>query len=80
VHSALIAAGLQVWFDAKELRGEIVVKMAEGVEASDVIVVFITKRYCIKVSGRGANCFDDNCRFEWNVAMQKKASPAWWPS
>jgi hypothetical protein len=69
---ALEAAGLRTWFDAKEMHGEINAKMAEGVDASEVIVVFITKRYCEKVGGKGSNRSDDNCKFEYDLALLKK--------
>jgi hypothetical protein len=72
VYRALINAGLAVWFDEVEMRGDVRMRMADGVEASDVIVVFITKRYCEKVSGRGANGLDDHCKFEFDAALQRK--------
>jgi hypothetical protein len=72
VHRALTDAKLRAWFDAEEMRGEGMIKMVEGVEASDMVVVFITKRYCVKVSGRGADGSNDNCKFEYNVALKKK--------
>jgi hypothetical protein len=72
VFSALRDANLNVWFDEVEMQGDVLLKMAAGIEASAVIIVFLTKRYCEKVSGQGPNRLDDNCKFEFDAALQRK--------
>ena len=53
VHAALTAAGMRCWFDEEQMQGDINARMTEGVDTSAVVVVFITKRYCAKVAGKG---------------------------
>ena len=45
--------------------------MCDGIDASAIVVVFITKRYVEKVSGDNAA---DNCQKEFNYAELKKTS------
>ena len=51
--------------------GEIRQKMVEGIENSDVIVVFVTETYRDKVNQPDGR---DNCRFEFNHAFEQKGS------
>ena len=60
--------GLPVWIDEHEMTGDIVKKMCQGIENSDVVVVFITQRYVDKVGGNDAK---DNCQLEFNYAARK---------
>jgi hypothetical protein len=44
--------------------------MAEGIDNSKTMGVFVTARYISKASGRGENGADDNCKFEVFPAHQ----------
>jgi len=39
-------------------------QMADGIDNSSVVCVFITSRYIQKASGKGETGADDNCKFE----------------
>jgi len=60
VAEALRAAGLSIWFDADEMRGDINQQMADGIDHSACCVVFVTERYVLKASGKGEAGADDN--------------------
>ena len=53
VAAALEAAGFKPWLDAQEMHGNIGMRMAEGIEKSQCVVVFITFNYISKASGLG---------------------------
>lgn len=95
VAEALKSAGLATWLDEEQMRGNVNEKMAEGIEDSATIVCFLTERYLNKASGRGPNGQDDNCKFEFDLALTSQhlgvekmipvilerqlASPVSWP-
>ena len=60
--------GLPVWIDETEMAGHIMQKISDGIESSDVIVVFITRCYLDKVGGSDVS---DNCKLEFNYASRK---------
>lgn len=66
VKSGLDKAGIRAWFDEEQLRGDINGQMADGIDKSQLIVVFITTRYLEKVSGKGPNGMNDNCKVSLN--------------
>jgi hypothetical protein len=45
--------------------------MVNGIDNTAVVIVFVTQRYMTKVNGTDAN---DNCRKEFNYAIQTKSS------
>ena len=45
--------------------------MADGIERTQCVIVFITKKYLDKVTGERAN---DNCRLEFDYAARTKSS------
>ena len=47
VNDHLKKLGLKTWFDQDKMSGDIVKQMAEGIEKTKVVLVFITKRYAI---------------------------------
>ena len=61
----------QTWFDEERMRGDIVNQMAGGIEGTQGVIVFITKKYLYKVTGQRAN---DNCRLEFDYAARTKTS------
>ena len=70
IAAALKAKGYAVWIDAERMTGAIVQQMCDGIDDSEVIVVFITQAYIDKV--RGINGAGDNCLLEFNYAMTRK--------
>ena len=62
VKKQLEKAGLRAWFDEDQLRGDINGQMADGIDRAQAVVVFITHRYMEKVSGKGPNGMNDNCK------------------
>ncbi|KAL1503635.1 hypothetical protein AB1Y20_012109 [Prymnesium parvum] len=72
VKKLLDERGVRAWFDEEQLRGDINGQMADGIDRSHAVVVFITRRYMIKVSGKGPNGMNDNCKFEFDYALRRK--------
>ena len=72
MNAALQAEGLTTWFDDQKMRGNINDQMADGIDSTDVVLVFITSRYLAKVSGRGEHGPNDNSKFEFDYALNRK--------
>ena len=64
----LKAKGLIIWFDEDEMHGDIRQAVADGIDNTSCVVVFITKRYVEKV---GSGNTSDNCCFEFKCAHRK---------
>jgi len=73
VNKLLKAHGFKTWFDEDKMEGHIDQRMAEGINDSDVILVFITKTYMEKLNTEG----HDNCKKEFTYAIiqNKKMIP-----
>ena len=70
INDAIKNRGVISWFDEEErMSGSTRQKMVEGIENSDIIVVFITEAYRDKVNSGGGR---DNCRFEFQHAFEQK--------
>ena len=69
INDAIKTHGIVPWFDEERMSGETRQKMVEGIENSDVIVVFITEAYCDKISKGESR---DNCLFEFKHAFEQK--------
>ena len=69
INDAIKAHGVTPWFDEEQMNGNTRQKMVEGIEKSDVIVVFITEAYRDKVNQPDGR---DNCLFEFNHAFEQK--------
>ena len=69
INEAIQKQGIDTWFDEERMSGDTRQQMVEGIENSDVIVVFITDAYRTKINqGDGR----DNCRFEFKHAFEQK--------
>ncbi len=66
VNSGLQTRGIDTWFDANQMCGNIRDKMAEGITHTQTVIVFVTERYLAKVNGLDAR---DNCKFELDYAF-----------
>ena len=75
-------AGLSIWLDEDEMRGDVNQQMTDGIDDSACVVAFVTKRYIEKAGGKGPNGMNDNCKFEVSGAtcsinsLCSAASPA----
>ena len=69
INDAIKARGIVPWFDEERMSGETRQKMVDGIESSDVIVVFVTEAYRDKVNIDNGR---DNCRFEFKHAFEQK--------
>jgi len=67
VNKLLKAQGFQTWFDEDKMVEHIYQKMAEGIDNSDIILVFITKAYMEKLNITG----HDNCKKEFTYAITR---------
>ena len=63
--------GLKTWFDENQMDGNIRFRMAEGIDNTKCVVVFITKEYRDKVNGIDMT---DNCKYEFSYAMNQLGS------
>jgi hypothetical protein len=68
VNMALKKRGLNTWFDENKIDGNIRYKMAEGIDNTKCVVVFITKEYRDKVNNMDMK---DNCKYEFSYAVNQ---------
>jgi hypothetical protein len=71
INKALQKRGLITWFDENEIEGNIRYKMAEGIDNTMCVLVFITKEYRDKVNGIDMK---DNCKYEFTYAVNQLGS------
>ena len=71
INTELQKRGLKTWFDENKIDGNIRYKMAEGIDNTKCVVVFITKEYRDKVNGLDMK---DNCKYEFSYAMNQLGS------
>ena len=70
IHKALERQGVKCWFDEDDLKsGNILEKMAHGIENSKGVLVFVTDEYRKKVNGNNDR---DNCKYEFKYAALMK--------
>ena len=69
VNDRLNRRGYTTWFDAKKMTGQIRERMAEGVDNTDCVIVFVTAQYMRKLNTRD---LADNCYFEYHRAVQQR--------
>ena len=69
INDELKARGYITWFDVEKLAGNVDVEMAQGIEQSEGVIAFITRRYYEKVNGENAR---DNCQNEFQHASEIK--------
>lgn len=71
INDILKQRGLKTWLDENKIDGNIRFKMAEGIDNTKCIVVFITREYRDKVNGIDMK---DNCKYEFTYAMNQFGS------
>ena len=72
VNDHLKAAGLRTWFDGEQMNGDIDKAMSTGLDHSKMVLVFVTDNYLIKTAGDGPRGQSDNCRAEFNYALNRR--------
>lgn len=68
VVAALRREGIEVWFDADDMKGNILDAMCDGINTSDVVLVFVTRKYIAKVESGSDS---DNVRREFMYAARQ---------
>ena len=68
INVALKKRGISTWFDENKIDGSIRFKMAEGIDNTKCILVFITREYREKVNGIDMK---DNCKYEFTYAVNQ---------
>jgi hypothetical protein len=68
VNRALTAKGVKTWFDDEMMTGQVRKTMADGIENTQCVVVFITSIYRDKVNG---DDMGDNCQYEFAYAVEQ---------
>ena len=68
INQKLVELGYKTWFDEEQLWGSIDKKMAEGIEQTECVIVFLTRAYHEKVNGENIG---DNCRKEFLYASER---------
>ena len=71
INKELQKRGLVTWFDENEMEGNIRYKMAEGIDNTRCVIIFITKEYRDKVNGIDMK---DNCNYEFTYAVNQLGS------
>ena len=71
INSALKELGYKTWFDEERMEGNIQHQMCQGIDKTDVVLVFVTKNYMKKVSGEKEA---DNCFLEFSYACRRKTA------
>ena len=66
INKLLKASNINTWFDVDRMKLNIREKMAEGIDNTKCVVVFITEKYRDKVNGHEER---DNCWIEFNYAV-----------
>ena len=71
INDELQKYGYRTWFDEVQLKTKLLSQIAHGIEHTQGVIVFITKRYHDKVIGEDDG---DYCKLEFNYAAKKKTS------
>jgi len=71
INARLKERGITTWFDEEQMHGNIVDQMVQGIDASKLVIVIITKRYVEKVTSNNER---DNCRLEFYYASRVKTA------
>ncbi|GFH57102.1 hypothetical protein CTEN210_13578 [Chaetoceros tenuissimus] len=67
---ALQEVKIKPWMDSDQMDGHIGQAMTDGIDASNQVAVFITRRYIDKVASRFG--MEDNCRLEFDYSTRRK--------
>ena len=63
---------MATWYDSEQMSGDVNNAMTDGIDASAVILVFVTRNYLCKVAANGPCGLSDNCLAEFNYAKNRR--------
>lgn len=73
VKRALESHGYETWFDDDRIGGNLEHSVADGIETSDAVVVFLTRAYCEKINAAARDPrIRDWCAAEWTYASARQ--------
>jgi hypothetical protein len=64
----LRSRGINTWFDEKDLGGNIVTSMCEGIDSSDIVIICVCSKYIEKCLSKD----NQNCRLELDYSFERK--------
>jgi len=70
INATLKDRGYRTWFDSDRMHGNIPMMMANGIDKTQLVLVFVTAEYRDKVNGDSEN---DNCKLEFQHALGTKS-------
>ena len=63
-------SGYSLWFDEKNMKGNIDNSIIKGINNSKIILICLTKKYCDKINNAANNSLpNDNCYKEWSYSL-----------
>jgi hypothetical protein len=72
INRILKARGFSTWMDADRMSGDPVAAMTFGIDASDIVLAFVTRNYVTKVAGLGPRGQGDSCLAEFNYSLNRR--------
>ena len=73
IYKLLLQYGYTVWFDEKDIKGNIDSSIMKGINNSKIILLCLTEKYCNKInSAINNNLPNDNCYKEWSYSLFKQ--------
>jgi len=70
LYNKMKESGYSMWFDEKNMRGNIDNSIIKGINNSKVILICLTKKYCDKINNAANNNLpNDNCYKEWSYSL-----------
>ena len=71
VSEALQRRGIKTWVDAERLDLYLNNELSDGIDASKLVIVFVTQAYLEKVQGFGPRGLDDACKAEFEYTLRR---------
>ena len=73
LYDLLVKNGYSVWFDDKDIKGNIDNSIIKGINNAKIILICLTEKYCNKInSAVNNNLPNDNCYKEWSYSLFKQ--------
>ena len=70
LYTKMKESGYSMWFDEKNMRGNIDNSIIKGINNSKIILICLTKKYCDKINNAANNNLpNDNCYKEWSYSL-----------
>ena len=72
LNERLKAAGMVTWCDTDRMRGDINAAMTDGIDRSQIVLIFVTRNYMVKAAGLGVRGLGDNVYAEFSYALNRR--------